>query len=269
MNKQSSNSTTILWSIPRSVSTAFERAIVELSFILNKEKEGKMEVFHEPLSKPYYYHYNQGSKRFPVKENIPSYNYIIDKINNSKAEYVFSKDMAYYVKNKIPDLVTRNINHTFIIRNPTKTIPSLYKATFNSKGSNQKYDSNLEFDINESGFIELLEVFNYVKNELKQTPIVIDSDDLLEKPVEYMKKYCKLVNLPWNENMITWEPGIVPSGWEEWDGWHNDAINSSGLVKRTIITHRYQKELEIPCVKKAIELSLPAYNEIIKYKIKI
>ena len=286
--ESNSNSThdsiiTILWSVPRSVSTAFERAIVELSTILNTDNNvcNAMDVYHEPFSQPYYYNEkDQQSTRFSPIDNTPSFEEVVNDIKNSaqNCQYVFSKDMAYYTKNRMSKLVIPEATHTFIIRNPSKTIPSLYKASYNSKGHDTVYHQNMDFDPSECGFVEMLAVFNYVKDELKQSPLVIDADDLLLNPSGYMKEYCSRTGLPYRDRMLTWQAGVVPKGWEQWEGWHDDAINSSGLKKRErkkptegddIIPPRYENELKVKEVRSAIAESMHAYETMSKHKLVI
>lgn len=274
---------TVLWSVPRSVSTAFERSIVQLSILLEAQasisSDGasgeSMAVFHEPFGQPYYYSSEQVSTRFPINPTQPTFKNTLDTMLTSQSTHVFSKDMAYYVKNDVPGLVHTDMKHTFIIRHPSKTVPSLYLATFSAKD----YEQTLAFDKTEVGFVELLQVYHYVKNTLGQTPIVIDSDDLLRDPEAYMQAYCKEVGLPFTKDMLVWEKGLVPKGWEDWEGWHDDAINSDGLKKRATPPSsisgetekpkpsKYVKELTIPEVQEAIQENIAAYEEMVQYKL--
>lgn len=273
----STQTRTVLWSVPRSVSTAFERAIVQLSLLLRDESDEEIAVFHEPLSQAFYYSKEQNSTRFPVKEGQPGFQEIISSMIDSKAQHVFSKDMAYYTRGRIKELVSSRMKHTFIIRHPSKTVPSLYRGTF----ACENYEQELAFDPGEVGFVELLDVYNYAK-ELGQTPIVIDSDDLLSDPEAYMQAYCLAVGLPWRPDMLHWERGVVPKGWEDWDGWHTDAIDSDGLKKRqhastptptsasiTKNPGKYDEEMKVPAVLEAVAMSLAAYEELAKHKLAI
>lgn len=252
---------TILWSVPRSVSTAFERALVELSYILEKDNLENIEVFHEPFSKPFYYSKEKRSNRFNIINDELNYTDTLNLILDSKKDHIFSKDMGYYVSHDLKNLISDKINHTFIIRHPLKTINSLYKATYNANN----YKQEIGFDKNEIGFSDLLDIFNYVKNELGQNPIIIDSDDLLLNPELYLKAYCNKVGLPWKPEILKWEKGIIPKGWEDWQGWHDDAINSNGLKKRTKIDkHIDSINNEL---KQYIDDNMQAYNELCKYKL--
>ncbi|CAG8851702.1 34458_t:CDS:2, partial [Gigaspora margarita] len=72
------------------------------------------------------------------------------------------------------------MTHTFLIRNPEKSIKSLYKA------ANFIIAKNDEFDLNKQ-------------------PIVINSDDIINDPKGILKKYCELIGEEFKEEMIQWE----------------------------------------------------------------
>ena len=83
---------TVLWSVPRSVSTAFERSIVQLSILLEAQASisgdgasggasgESMAVFHEPFGQPYYYSSEQVSTRFPINPTQPTFKHTLDII---------------------------------------------------------------------------------------------------------------------------------------------------------------------------------------------
>ena len=100
-------------------------------------------------------------------------------------EILFSKDMAYAVENNFEKLSCKSLRefqHTFLIRNPRKTIPSLYKGSINKQLTGWDY-----FDHEETGFRQLYELYHYVQKTFNVNPVVIDADDLLENPKETME----------------------------------------------------------------------------------
>ena len=57
---------------------------------------------------------------------------------------VFVKDMAYYLVNRLDnaDLLPKNYIHTFLLRDPKKSVYSLYKMSLNKELTGErKYDS--------------------------------------------------------------------------------------------------------------------------------
>eukprot|EP01084_Bolivina_argentea_P312670 541332_1 len=129
----------ILWSALRCVSTAFERAIMEIP-------NGK--IFHEPYSIALYFGPNRVNDEYLTPDKYQKYkNVTYDSITNlltkeyNGFDYIFSKDMAYYVtqtnhfmKDYYLDLLTFKLSfpkfyHTFLIRKPNKVIVSQYKIS--------------------------------------------------------------------------------------------------------------------------------------------
>lgn len=213
-----------LWTAPRCMSTAFERAIMNL-------KRGK--IFHEPFSPVFYFGPQRASSRYSNKPIDPqaTYEVVSEELSHEydEVDFVFSKDMAYYMEGNYEVLRQkglRDYKHSFLIRNPRKAIVSLYRASTNKKKTGWDH-----FDPNEAGFHQMLDLYHFVVKELNSTPIIIDAEDVLEYPEEMMEQYCKATGLSYQENMTTWEPREVPE-WQVWDGWHDAVLRSSGFVKR-------------------------------------
>ena len=121
-----------LWSCRRVLSTPLHRAIFQLQGIKH---------FCEPFCLQYYFGENRRSIQFADRQDVAS-NW--DKIPtdsetlaNITADYssqgfdhVFIKEHAVYVyPDKIPDEILSSSTHTFIIRNPEKSVRSLYRQT--------------------------------------------------------------------------------------------------------------------------------------------
>ena len=169
-----------LWSAPRCVSTAFE-------FCIRQVKDSK--VFHEPYYMSYYFGPERQSPRYlshPV--DLKASHEEIGKLlcqEYDGAELIFSKDMAFYMENNFEKLSCKTLKefqHTFLIRNPTKAIPSLYRVAIDKELSGWGY-----FDPTEAGFRQLFDLYHYVKETFNVIPVVIDADDLLENPKETVK----------------------------------------------------------------------------------
>ncbi|RWS11410.1 hypothetical protein B4U79_05807 [Dinothrombium tinctorium] len=205
----------MLWCHPRSVSTAFERAFMQRS--------DEFECLHEPFGDAYYFGPNRASTRYTnanlpkdVKLTSSTFESVFDEILKSRSgKRVFAKDMAYYI---FPHLKERNLPldkmvNTFLIRDPHKAVPSFYKLSIN-ESTGWGY-----FDPNEMGYKQLKDLFDFVVEKLKQPPILIDSEDLVKNPKEVMKKYCQLVNVNFDERMISWNSTKI-SKFDKWNGWH-------------------------------------------------
>ena len=106
-----------LWTVPRSVSTSFERMM---------SARGDHIVFDEPFSRSYYYGPDRRSARY--SETVPdsSAEEVLETIEKAALERpVFVKDMAYQAAKLLgPDLLER-FENCFLVRDPAATLRSL------------------------------------------------------------------------------------------------------------------------------------------------
>ena len=111
---------TVLWSVPRSVSTSFERMM---------SARGDHAVFDEPFSRSYYYGPDRRSARFTETLPHSSAEQVLEEIEAAAQERpVFVKDMAYQAATLLgPDLLTR-FHNCFLVRDPAATLRSLAEA---------------------------------------------------------------------------------------------------------------------------------------------
>ncbi|KAK3735135.1 hypothetical protein QZH41_000005 [Actinostola sp. cb2023] len=238
---------------PRSVSTAFERSIRTLS---------KTKVFTEPYSVPYYYGPERQNTRYKSTPIDP------EKTYNNTAKLllqdydginlVFTKNMAYHVSKKFDMFLSKEFQgtrHTFLIRDPAKSIASLYRLSTDRNESGWDY-----FEPEDSGVRQLYEFYTFVTEHLDPNPVVIDADDLLDDADGMMKKYCEAVGISYEPHMTTWQAGMM-DGWTSWPkGWFNSVSQSTGFEKRSATKSVSEaKEKHPEEVAKAIEDLRPFY----------
>ena len=119
----------VLWSAPRCMSSVFERSIRELQDV---------KVIYEPHQQAYYY----GPER-KTDSNNPTQSELNPAATFQAADdlellqsyegyqAVFIKNHAYFVEGNYKYYTKgrfAHLKHTFLIRNPNKSIPSLVKA---------------------------------------------------------------------------------------------------------------------------------------------
>ncbi len=213
------NAAVVLWCHPRSVSTAFERAFLQRS--------DDFTCLHEPFGDAYYFGPQRQSLRYrnghlPIDSKLISVTFerVCDEILTDRCgKRTFVKDMACHVysylkNNELP--IDRMIN-TFLIRDPHSAVPSMYKCSVSvSTGWGG-------FDPNEMGYVQQKDLFDYVTNRYKQTPIVVNSDDLVKNPRAVLQKYCELVNVEFEESMICWQSKKIEQ-FDKWTGWHEYVV---------------------------------------------
>ena len=91
-------------------------------------------------------------------------------------------------------------------------------------------DSSTYFDSDEAGFREVAEIYKLVTEDLGQSVVLFDADDLMAKPELVMAAFCEAMGLAPHAEMTTWK-AEMPEAWKKWPGWHDDAAKSTGFVK--------------------------------------
>ena len=234
---------TALWAVPRSTSTAFEWMM---------RQRGDMQCFHEPFGEAWY----QGEEpRWPRlgadSVRTPGLNMksVWETLQAAaKQGPVFSKDFPHYISHMWNDELLSHFTHSFLIRDPAKTITSMYKHW-------------PDFHLIETGFIEQRALFDKLCDQHGESPPVLDSDDLLEDPYTMVQLWCESVDIPFIERALSWEPGARDEvSW--WDGgsFHDNLRGSDGLKPQV---RRYVDISDVPeKVKRIYEKVLPHYQHL-------
>lgn len=234
-----------LWSIPRSVSTGFERMMME---------RGDFKVIHEPFS---YFFYAKEQSATAVGMNIdPDHPQDFDDImamieREAKNKPVFFKDMSYHAFARADLDFMRKFTNTFIIRDPAITLISHYKL-------------NPEFTMTEAGYETQFKMYEMVKKISGQEPAIVDAEDLIEHPFSVVKGYCDRIGIPFLPESLTWGAEFKPE-WKTWEVWHLDAAKSTGFIKDMepfdFSVH------DVPRLEEMYEQCLPYYHTLYEHRI--
>ncbi|XP_041478895.1 uncharacterized protein LOC121426603 [Lytechinus variegatus] len=235
----SHESRTIIWGVPRTVSTALLKC---LSFIediqvwfepytycraaqvhakqlmgvdLPNEYEGNEEVYRRVAD--YLRERRLGNTTKP--ENI-SYAFIGRQLEASTSRHVLVKDFALTVNQDQRQFIPKGFKHIFLIRHPLRVFASTRKSIFNqlvasglltgeaAVEENFNLDRDYKYPNDPTGamiFKDLYDMWKYVQCELGQETVVFDSDDLLSNPSEMLPKICEAAGLPYDESLLKWD----------------------------------------------------------------
>lgn len=195
-----------LWSAPRSRSTAFAAMMAE---------RGDYTVLHEPFShvKNFGAAEVDGQLVRTEDELMP----VLRRLAHGGP--VFFKDTTDF---HYPGLLANRAFltgpvHTFLIRHPAPAIASHYRM-----------HPGLGRD--EVGFAWLAEIHDAVATATGRAPVVIDADDLVERPHETVSAYCEAVGIPFFERALSWQPGMREE-WRRTARWHEHASQTAGFVR--------------------------------------
>jgi len=195
-----------MWSVPRSVSTSFERMV---------SARGDHLVLDEPFSRSYYYGPDRLSSRYHQTLPDSSAEQVLAAIEKAALDRpVFFKDMAYHAARLLgPDLL-RRFDNCFLVRDPAANLRSLA----------QRWP---DFTDDESGWRHLGEAAQ-VAESLGQRRVVVDADILCRDPESVVAEWCDRMDLEYDATALSWDAGMRPE-WDLWDEWHASTARSTGF----------------------------------------
>lgn len=232
-----------LLSSPRNISTALMYSFAQRSDT-------------NVLDEPYYgYYLSKTDADHPGKNEIiatmpKTASDCLDLIKSAekKSENVFVKNMAHHLIGMDVSFLKKFTN-VFLIRDPKQLIASFAEVIPNPAMS----------DI---GLLRQVELFDYLKKE-GSTPIVIDSNLILENPESVLSQTCEAIGIPFTEDMMSWPPGEIHDQVPWIKYWYNNVLKSTGFGKQKTSA----RPLPENCESLYLE-SLPHYQKLSEYAIK-
>ena len=201
-----------LWAVPRSRSTAFEHMM---------RVRGDYTCLHEPFGEAWY----QGEDRRcpPQRFGDPTPGLTFAsvwknlQIRASRADSVFIKEFPHQVTHMCDDVFLDHFTHSFLIRDPAKTLPSIY-------------DKWQDFELSETGFAEQRTFFDRISDRDGSPPPVIDAEELVADPGGVVAAWCNAVGIPFLADALSWEtPSQEAHSWYNEGSWHDNLRSSTGL----------------------------------------
>ena len=224
-----------MWSGPRNISTALMRSF---------ENRSDCFVSDEPFYSYFLYKtgVNHPLKDEIIKSGLVDYNEIIKYITGSiplSKKIWYQKHMAHHIFPEVNMNWIKNMKNCLLIRHPSDVILSyLRKNEINS--------------IQQFGYLQQIDIYNILSQEIGTPPIIIDAQDLLRKPKKMLIEMCKNFKIKFDHRMLSW-----PSGVRETDGiwgkhWYKQVEASTGfkpyIKTNRIIPLKYQN-LYDECMK--------------------
>ncbi|MEV0568399.1 hypothetical protein [Dactylosporangium sp. NPDC050588] len=230
-----------LWSAPRSRSTVFFRMMLERDDLV---------AVHEPFCNIA----NDGRTSIDDRP-VDSYDQLMDALLDvSTKATVFFKDTTdcRYDEVFAREDFLKGARHAFLLRDPREIIPS-YAAI------------RPEMALHEVG-VEYLHRIHQAVLDAGGEPIVIDSDDLVDRTEATVRAYCETVGLPFDADILRWQPGERQE-WRQSARWHTD-VSESSTVRRT--ERAYERTIETdPLLRRYYEHHLPLYEQLRDRRIRI
>jgi len=201
-----------MWSGPRNISTAMMRAWGNRADTF---------VCDEPF---YAFFLKQTGRDDPgrneiIKNGETTWTSVVAQLTGpipgGKAVY-YQKHMTHHLLPEIDRDWMRRVTNCFLIRDPAEVIASYVK---------KKADPTLE-DI---GFVQQEEIFDWVRQETNTIPPVIDACDILENPAATLTSLCRSIGVPFTDTMLCWPPGLRQTDgiWAKY--WYPEVATSTGF----------------------------------------
>ena len=201
-----------MWSGPRNISTALMRSF---------ENRSDCFVSDEPF---YSYFLHKTGLKHPlrdkiIKSGLVDYNkiikYIIGPTPSSKKIW-YQKHMAHHILQGVDIDWIKNMRNCLLIRHPGDVILSYSK----------KNEIN---SIQQLGYLQQINIYEILSQDIETTPIIVDAQDLLQEPKKMLIKICENLRIKFDKKMLSW-----PSGSRKTDGiwgkhWYQQVEASVGF----------------------------------------
>ena len=206
-----------MWSGPRNISTALMRSWGARSDCF---------VSDEPL----YAHYLSAIDEAKRREH-PVYGEVMRSqptdwrevaaqltgpIPNGKSIW-YQKMMSHHLTAGMGRDWIAGLTNCFLIRDPAAMITSFIKVI----------DNPTPEDL---GLPQQVELFQWLQQEAGETPIVIDSRDVLMNPAGMLTKVCERVGVMFDEAMLEWAPGPRDEDGVWAPHWYASVYGSTGFA---------------------------------------
>jgi hypothetical protein len=199
-----------MWSGPRNISTAMMRAW---------GNRADTAVIDEPF---YAYYLKRTGKKHPGAAEIiaggeTDWRKIVASLRTesipSGRRIFFQKQMTHHLLPEVDRKWIVALTNCFLIRDPREVILSYVKK-------------NPEPVLEDLGFAQQCEIFNFVRERTGKAVPVVDARDVLENPERILRTLCDAIGVPFDVAMLSWPPGLRDSDgvWAKY--WYHEVARS-------------------------------------------
>ena len=201
-----------MWSGPRNISTAMMRSWGNRQDTV---------VIDEPFY-PYYL-YATGKNHPGADEVIATgetdWSKVVGRLTGpvpNGRRIFFQKQMTHHLLPGMDREWLAAVTNCFLIRDPREVIASYVK---------KREHAALE----DLGFVQQMEIFDFVCARTNTVPAVVDARDVLENPELTLRLLCDAVGVEFRESMLSWAPGVRETDgiWAKY--WYSEVARSTSF----------------------------------------
>jgi hypothetical protein len=235
-----------MWSGPRNISTAMMRAWGNRSDTV---------VIDEPF---YAYYLERTAKDHPMAAEVialgeKNWKKVAKELTSGPIpggkRIFFQKQMTHHLLPEMGREWLTGLTNCFLIRDPHEVILSYIKKNPNP-------------DLEDLGFVQQCEIFDFTRQQSRSTPPVIDADDVLKNPERVLRLLCDAIGVPFDKAMLSWPPGL-----RETDGvWAKHWYDA--VAKSTSFEPYKPKQGDVPeQLREIYEKCLECYEQLYQYRL--
>lgn len=235
-----------MWSGPRNISTAMMRSWGNRSDTF---------VCDEPL----YAHYlRETGKDHPGSAEVIAHQEndwrkVVASLTGDVPEgkpIWYQKHMTHHLLPDIERDWLDRVTNCFLIRDPREVITSYIQKT-------------PEATLEDLGFPQQVEIFNWIHKRSKTIPPVLDSRDILENPRRQLGLLCDALQIEFTDAMLSWPPGLRATDGVWAKHWYKEVETSTTFRPYTPKPDRVPEHLVDVCEKSAA-----LYAELYAHRLK-
>ena len=206
-----------LWAVPRSMSTAFAKAI---------SGSPGVHVLHEPFTDCYYFGPKRRSSRYGSSAAVSDFDAmaaeeLILSAAGPETHTVFFKDLAFQAYHYLHDDLLHRVTSTMMVRHPRRVMASLLRL---------KPDFNEE----ELGFQAIDTLERRITELQGRPPTIIEGEQFRANPRQTLLHFCHSNGLIFSEAMLSWGSGSVrpwlPHERDSQQKWHATLESSRSIL---------------------------------------
>jgi hypothetical protein len=139
----------------------------------------------------------------------------------------YQKHMTHHLLPGIDRSWLGRLTNCFLIRHPREVLASYVKVV-------------AEPELEDVGFVQQAEIFDWVRAHQGVTPPVVDARDVLGDPRRLLGLLCDALGVGFQEAMLSWAPGLRPTDGVWARHWYREVEHSTGFRPYT------PRDVELP-----------------------
>ncbi len=204
-----------MWSGPRNISTAMMRAWGNRS---------DTAVMDEPF---YAYYLERTQKDHPLAAEViesgeTNWRKVAERLTKGPVpagkRIFFQKQMTHHLLPEMDRQWITTLTNCFLIRDPREVILSYTKK-------------NPDPALEDLGFVQQREIFDFVRDRSNSIPAVIDADDVLRNPERILQLLCDAIGVSFDKAMLSWPPGLRDTDGIWAKHWYDAVAKSTSFAR--------------------------------------